>query len=153
MSAFVMVKRELLERVCIPVCRESYPAIEELRAVLAQEAGPVVELQEPVAWASISGDGKVRDLTRRWDIAKHWLGPVEPLYTSTPAPVAVVLPKDVIRDAERYRFLRDDAANSVRDFCIVKKFWGGTFSDQILVLGDADSEIDACLDKVKELNQ
>jgi len=48
MSEFVLVKRELLERICIPVCRESYPAIEELRAVLAQEAGPVVERQEPM---------------------------------------------------------------------------------------------------------
>lgn len=46
-------------------------------------------------------------------------------------------------DAERYRFLRGDATNSVRDFCIVKKFWDGTFPDRILVLDDADAEIDA----------
>jgi len=45
MSEFVMVKRELLERI---LCCISYEEADELRAVLAQEAGPVVERQDPV---------------------------------------------------------------------------------------------------------
>ena len=49
------------------------------------------------------------------------------------------------RDAERYRFLRQDISNNVQDFCIVKKRWSATFPDRILELDGADAEIDAAM--------
>lgn len=49
------------------------------------------------------------------------------------------------KDAERYRFLRHDISNPVQDFCIIKKYWDGTFPDRILELDGADTEIDAAI--------
>ena len=51
------------------------------------------------------------------------------------------------KDAERYRFLRQDISNNVQDFCIVKKRWSATFPDRILELDGADAEIDAAMTK------
>ena len=51
------------------------------------------------------------------------------------------------KDAERYRFLRQDISNNVQDFCIVKKRWSATFPDRILELDGADAEIDAAMGK------
>lgn len=51
------------------------------------------------------------------------------------------------KDADRYQFLRRDVSHRVSDFCIVKKFWGGTMPDRILEGDDADLEIDGELAK------
>ncbi|WP_300632655.1 hypothetical protein [Pseudomonas sp.] len=53
-------------------------------------------------------------------------------------------------DAQRYRFLRNEVSSRVQDYCIVKKFWGGTFPDRILVLDGADAEIDEALGQGKK---
>lgn len=50
-------------------------------------------------------------------------------------------------NSDRYLFLRKEVSSRVQDFCIVKKYWGGTFPDRILVLDGADAEIDAALGK------
>lgn len=63
-------------------------ALHELRTLLAAAA---VKRQEAVAWALLNGNGQIRDLTDRWDVAKHWDGIVQSLYDSPPAPVAVVV--------------------------------------------------------------
>ena len=55
--------------------------------------------------------------------------------------------EDLRKDAERYRFLRQDISNNVQDFCIVKKRWSATFPDRILELDGADAEIDAAMGK------
>jgi len=48
---------------------------------------------EADAWALVNGGGLIRDLTDRWDVAKHWDGDIRSLYFDPPAPVAVVLPE------------------------------------------------------------
>lgn len=55
--------------------------------------------------------------------------------------------EELRKDAERYRFLRQDISNNVQDFCIVKKRWSATFPDRILEMGGADAEIDAAMTK------
>ena len=54
---------------------------DQLRALLA---APVVERQPAMAWALLNGNGQVRDLTDRWDVAKHWDGLVQSLYDAPP---------------------------------------------------------------------
>lgn len=51
------------------------------------------------------------------------------------------------KNSDRYLFLRNEVSSHVRDFCIVAKYWGGTFPDRILVLEGADAEIDAAMGK------
>lgn len=55
--------------------------------------------------------------------------------------------EELRKDAERYRFLRQDISNNVQDFCIVKKRWSATFPGRILELDGADAEIDAAMTK------
>ena len=98
-------------------------AREELRALLS---APVVERQEPVAWLLCKGDEQPIDSTIRWDVAKHWPELAEPLYTSPPAPVSVVLPE---------RADENDDSDGNDPHCEYPAGWN------------------ACLDKVKELNQ
>lgn len=168
MSEFVLVKRELLERAALPKqdargwanwnTAQAYEAAKELRAVLAQKAGPVVERQEPVAivteethnymgYLVFSGEGSRLERPRPVVEKKAVLLDREiptgtKLYTSQPAPVAVQ------RNAQRYEWLRDYMASTREDL------------DDLIVSACAndkpeelDAVIDACLDKVKELNQ
>lgn len=57
------------------------PVADSMRALLA---APVVEHQPAMAWALLNGNGQVRDLTDRWDVAKHWDGLVQSLYDAPP---------------------------------------------------------------------
>jgi len=110
---------------------------------IAQLQARVQELEsgrgEADAWALLNGGGLIRDLTDRWDVAKHWDGIVEALYFAPPGPVAVVLPESIIRDAERYRFIRQGNAES--DYICLSK------SNE-----EMDAEIDTCLDATAALN-
>lgn len=132
-------------------------AREELRAMLA---APVIERQ-PVAYIVEAIDPHSGHLRRRglhWHSVetlrgtrdfKEWIGEnvtkEQPLYTSPPAPVAVLLPDDwqdkLFEEMERRFRLRkfDDDHMVVDDTQIGVEF--------------AAAWIDACLDKVKELNQ
>ncbi len=113
-----------------------------------QLAAPAVERQEPVAWALLNGNGQVRDLTARWDVAKHWDGLVEALYTSPPAQVAVDIDEQQAFanwTHEVVEFEHADITRKVqrRDLMSVddeKNAWSGW-------------QARACLDKIKELNQ
>lgn len=49
------------------------------------------------------------------------------------------------KNSDRYMFIRNEVSSRVADFCIVKKYWAGTFPDRILVLDGADVEIDAAM--------
>ena len=137
MSIKIEVSRELLERLTA-ICRDGYPALEELRALLA---APVVKRQ-PVAW---------QDPTKEWSsitakTKREWLklgsrGHTEaanmytiPLYASQPAPVSVrqIHMADVVR------------AHMEIPGCPVMT------SNQCHALA---GKLNACLDKVKELNQ
>jgi hypothetical protein len=126
MSEFVMVKRELAERLDSTHSYVRNAARDELRAVLAQEAGK----GDVFAWAvEISGTEKIFSSKKSAENARHryekvfdaeymepfpiFRHPAEP-----PAPVAVVLP-------ERREFSPQSDAE-----------WGWN----------------ACLDKVKEMN-
>lgn len=109
------------------------------RAVLAQETVPVVERQEPIAWIFHDDAGELR-ATDRWDIAKHLPMKLTRVYTSPPALVAVV------RDAERFNFLM--SAEILNGTLGVSGGWiDFEFKDEAI------KQIDACLDKVKEMNQ
>jgi hypothetical protein len=94
-------------------------AANQLNAILT---APVIARQEPVAWIKPK---TLEELTPSGMVyvTGFDLGDSIPLYTSPPAPVAVVLP-------ER----REPTQESP-------------------YLTDADHEWNACLDKVKELNQ
>lgn len=59
--------------------------------------------------------------------------------SAPPAPVAV-MDESIIRDSERYRFIRQGTGEA-NYICLSS------------VQADMDAAIDACLDKVKELNQ
>lgn len=54
---------------------------------------------------------------------------------------------ELSRDAERYRWLRDDTSRGKTDFCITKKYWGASTPDVILELESADEQIDAAMGK------
>ncbi len=141
MSEFVLLKRELLEellgsaqaeaaerRAALGDFRPQVQAeldrvVAETRAVLAQEAGPVVERQ-PVAIVDESDDGLFIEFI--YGENGNPLQRGDMLYTSPPAPVSVALPG---RREQSTHF---------------------TFSPEL------NAEIkgwNACLDKVKELNQ
>lgn len=116
---------------------------EEIRKLRAILAAPVVERQEPVAYIVEAIDPNNGHLRRRglhWHSVdtlrgtrdfKEWIGEnltkEQPLYTSPPAPVAVVLPERLKLTAQK------DLADPV------------TF--------DWQRGWNACLDKVKVLNQ
>jgi len=85
---------------------------------------------EPVAWALLNGNDQVRDLTARWDVAKHWDGFVQPLCASQPTPVSVVLP-----EREMYcQYLRGIIPSNRLEVEAYKEGWN------------------ACLDELKRLN-
>lgn len=147
MREFVTVKKSSLEKLVEPGRESSVTDAEwsELRAVIAQEAGPVVERQEPAAWIRKITDVDGKDYQTiiatqkpavfypyQWDSR-----PLDgfkiidtPLYTSPPAPVAVV---DLLREISDY--LDGSTRNAV-------------WCDSIL-----HKKMKVCLDKVKELNQ
>lgn len=54
------------------------------------------------------------------------------------------------KDAERYRFIRDDISLGKVDLCITKKTWGMTASDLVLSMTDADDQIDAAISSIKK---
>lgn len=105
---------------------------EELRAILA---APVVERQEPVAFVRIT-EGNPKVSLFSWvqkvplPVGKYQL------YTSPPAPVAVVLPDHEFRET----------VNRLR---AISEMYGHT--DQLRER--ISMELRACLGKVKELNQ
>ena len=114
------------------------------RAVLAQEAGPVVERQ-PVAevqhgpFDDVGAPQWVRVVTLG-DFDLENLPDGTKLFASPPAPVAVE------RDAERFNFLM--SAEILNGTLGVSGGWiDFEFKDEAI------KQIDACLDKVKELNQ
>lgn len=147
--------------------------------VYIEPPDPVVESQEPVAWALLNGNGQIRDLTDRWDVAKHWDGLVESLYTSPPVPVAVVLPErltaaeleelEVIEVLLHGQGLSNLAGTVAADRQFIDEIVCLDAPAQTLRLPErkpiealafnwttADVENtgwNACLDKVKELNQ
>lgn len=103
-------------------------------AVLAQEAGPVVERQEPAFYRvrGLSADGSKGEWRLSNIYPLHMSYEAEPLYTSPPAPVAVML--------EMSQLLQE-CVNVVR------------FGYDLDLPVTTMNRIDACLDKVKELNQ
>jgi hypothetical protein len=135
MSEFVMVRRELLQNAANAVeylalraddiGESNAPIADELRAVLAQEAGHVEEplgMVEPTAWlldGSVGGSSLDFQITDLLETQNRHGGCLVPLFRVPPAPVAVVLAEYKVED-------RDDN---------FPEGWN------------------ACLDKVKELNQ
>lgn len=124
----VSVPRELLERHLLKFSMAGLmftkvegllKSFDDLNALLA---APVVERQEPVLFVAVES---IEDLECVGMHATRVLNDLQcvPLYTSPPAPVALVLP-------ER----REPTPENP-------------------YLTDADHEWNACLDKVKELNQ
>lgn len=91
---------------------------------------------EADAWALVNGGGLIRDLTDRWDVAKHWDGDVRSLYTAPPAPVAVVLPSP-----QEMHILISKSARQADLTAGANYFTAAEFAAIAL------------LDKVKELNQ
>lgn len=147
MSGFVMVKRDQIQRWLDEMGPEKYetaPSLtsrrEELRAVLAQEAGHVDEplgMVEAVAWIDPYSIKQHSDNAKQWvrisaSLAENRAnGYTQPLYTSPPAPVSVVLPEQKPRITGYWFDL--DLNDKIDD--TFAKGWN------------------ACLDKVKELNQ
>lgn len=104
MSSKIEVSRELLALYLSGDGGDWVEAGHELRALLAKSddegkvnnrqmglmqfvekyAAPVVECQPAMAWALLNGNGQVRDLTARWDVAKNWDGLVQALYDAPP---------------------------------------------------------------------
>ena len=139
MSEFVLVKRELLDHWAERFSKaQIFKESSEARAVLAQEAGPVVEQQEPVAYLVTDVYGQKKALRSGAEgIERHRNAgsSLVPLFASPPAPVAVVLTtRDVMMAME--------SANAT-------DFIRGTFN----WCAHMAKELNACLDKVKELNQ
>ena len=148
MSEFVMVKRELLERVAsdkigMSAKKDREAAAFELRAVLAQEAGKCERQPEPIYQVRYLGDGGGGwfDVEKdEFNLDKHHKNyHTRTMYASPPAPVAVVLPvRKPIPDQATFV-----GGNSY--FC--KMF------DEARGYNQALDDVQACLDKVKELNQ
>jgi hypothetical protein len=168
MSEFVMVKREragdiihLLETMQSEIdSLLSYSgatggfggndkAIDELRAVLAQEAGHVEELLgmvEPTAWlldGSVGGSSLDFQITDLLETQNRHGGCLVPLFRVPPAPVAVD------ERAEFEKWLRNQPH--------VVNLGFNRSTGKYVLQEDEDSwqawQARACLDKVKELNQ
>lgn len=64
--------------------------VSALQSTISRLEARVAELEsgrgEADAWALVNGGGLIRDLTDRWDVAKHWEGDVRALYFDPPAP-------------------------------------------------------------------
>lgn len=134
MSEFESVQRQL-DRIDYAAGMNDNIAIKaltrELRAVLAQEAGPLVERQ-PVAYLVTDVYGQKKALRSGAEgIERHRNAgsSLVPLFASPPAPVALNA-----RMADILQSLRENA------------------NPALFVPGQL-AEVDACLDKVKELNQ
>lgn len=128
------------------------------RADASPPASVSAVLPEPFAW--YTEDYLTDKSATTYDVGvsvmwtvKGW--PVTPLYTSQPAPVAVVLPtREVMRD-----LIAEVIGGDAYDCTRVWSAWGvGTMSeDDFVPLVEQEERLyelaDACLDKVKELNQ
>lgn len=138
-----------------PFCatEEDCERLWNLRAVLAQEAGPVVERKEPVAWiiqwgSIIPGFQGHREVVLKVPDLISNSAVVTPLYTSPPAPVAV---KPVVWRVP----VNGDWFYGTKEQCVRERsefestFTAEDFEDA----GAVTPEPLACLDKVKELNQ
>ena len=127
--------------------------IRALRDENKQLQARIAELEngrgEPVAWMTrcIKGarEGVVEQVDGPDDVSnlEYW-SPSFPVYAATPAPAAVV------RNAQRYEYLRE------RDLETIKH--GGVFAgltpDNLVLNGeDLDAAIDACLDATASLNK
>lgn len=131
--------------------------VEQLRALLA---APAVERQEPIYQVRYLGDGGGGWIdVERDEFNSDNLGisnyQTRTLYTSPPAPVAVVLPS-----REAMRDIIAEAIGGDTYYCTrVWSAWGvGTMSEDDFVPITLDEErlyeiADACLDKVKELSK
>ena len=119
---------------------EEHDFVKEIRALVAKanDAAPVVERQEPAAYADPKSFENFKNLAHLGGLYAHewmWANPAPglvPLYTAPPAPVAVML--------EMSQLLQE-CVNVVR--------FGEDFDLPVTTM----NRIDACLDKVKELNQ
>jgi hypothetical protein len=129
-----------------------------LQSTIAQLQARLQELEsgrgEADAWALLNGGGLIRDLTDRWDVAKHWDGIVESLYFAPPAPVALVLPdRDLLRDK-----IAEAIGGDTYDCTRVWSAWGfGTMDqDDFVPLVEQEERlyeiVDACLDATAALN-
>ena len=122
--------------------RAAYAECERLRAKVAE-----IERQEPVFWWRPCSDGtyegplhnnsieRVRKLSGAWS----------PLYALPGAQPAPSVPEDVMRDAERYRYLRarDDGTAGVG--CWIEA--DGRACDRGWLYGvQLDSAIDSCIE-------
>lgn len=155
MTNKIEIARELAELCAQCLTNSGYmPQHDELRALIA---APAVERQE-LACETCHDQGEV--FVSKGRVEYGMLTEPEPIYkacpvcASPPAPVAVV-PDDVARDAGRYRWIRSQNVGH----CEISRVLFETISDDCnppyrsLKYGkDLDSAIDACLDKVKELN-
>lgn len=146
MTNKIEISRELaVERLTEIANRDSAVSVtvraEDLRAILA---APAVERQEPVAWRTGACVWTSKGVAQN-HADDHGLT-VEPLYTSPPAPVAVVLPDDwqdqLFAEMER----RFDLRKQIDDDHMV-------YDDTQIGVEFARDWIAACLDKVKEMNQ
>jgi hypothetical protein len=158
MSGKIEISRETLENSLKdgssdPAVYASYrKAVADIRALLA---APVVERQEPVGEVLDMKYNCVKFYRATGDTSKPYLLPGTKLYTSPPAPVEVVLPsREAMRD-----IIAEAIGGDTYDCTRVWSAWGiGTMSEDDFVPITLDEErlyeiADACIDKVKELNQ
>jgi len=147
MSEYVLVKRELLERLvnadysygALGTPNYGYPALDELRAVLAHEAGPVVERQ-PVA--------RPTGLSQGWNLTRSRDGFVIGHQSKAPDAIAI---ERAVRDGYVWvPFLISVPPAPVAVVMPERRVQPNGFT------GKGWAELrgwNACLDKVKELNQ
>lgn len=114
----------------------------------------MMERQEPVAWRTFDGEGGYdyrsyadnENYQLGWNARNpNYAGWVEPLYLAPGAQPAPSVPDDVMRDAERYRYLRarDDGTAGVG--CWIEA--EGRACDRGWLYGvQLDSAIDTCIE-------
>ena len=117
---------------------------------------------EPVEWryrfthrGELSKWFPVDSYMKLYTIANDPAYEVQPLYTSQPAPVSVVS-DETINNAKRYELLRSGPINDDDGGCLWVWDWRGENYEECgnSLSGEAlDAAVDACLDKVKGLNQ
>jgi len=164
MNVKIEISRELLQRYVSSVEAHNYgfDGDDEVRAVLDAQA---VERQEPVAWITkckLSGLIEQAEPNEKASNPEHWTDAF-PVYTSPPAPVAVVLPQ---RDHVHEWDINDHGAATVCSICGIKSSDEAQSKPTISLPDPMKHRTDfpaayrryakgwnACLDKVKELNQ